>query len=329
MSTSSSGKEQGIAKARDPGDDNATEHAKHLLPDREDDVVEQQLFNLNEFLTEVVQEMYPFLSRFEVKYDDIEDMIFEKILDWLDNPRENASYSNSELEVHNKLWSVMKTDKDGAPKEHSFVDWCRKIALHRNNAANNAATEHADPFRIMVKDIAANHLTPAQRKNPKYKLREGASIPSQLRSLVNVILRKNLGDAKVASYIFECGIPTLLDADLLRHPLQGANMATMLEELMKWHASLLQWLDKRQNDPNTIIARKLSDPNEKLWQAWRRRRKLQLEQQLRKGAYLAYLRETNVKRFRDMSAIEQRALEDHDNGKLRKCYDRVRIRKPE
>ena len=256
-------------------------------------------------------------------------MIFEKTLDWLENPRENASYSNSELEVHDKLWSVMKTDKDGAPKEHSFVDWCRKIALHRNNAANNAATEHADPFRMLVEDIVANNLTPTQRKNPKYKLREGDSISSQLRSLVNVILRKNLGDAKVASYIFECGIPTLLDADLLRHPLQGANMATMLEELMMWHASLLQWLDKRQNHPHTIIARKLSDPNEKLWQAWRRRRKLQLEQQLRKGVFLAHLRDTNVKRFRDMSAIEQRVLEDHDNGKLRKRYDDVRIRRPE
>ena len=329
MSTSSSGKGQGIAKARDPGDDNATEHAKHLLPDREDDVMEQQLFKLNEFLTEVVQEMYPFLSRFKVKYHEIEDMIFEKTLDWLENPRENASYSNSELEVHDKLWSVMKTDKDGAPKEHSFVDWCRKIALHRNNAANNAATEHADPFRIMVKDIVANNLTPTQRKNPKYKLREGASIPSELRSLVNVILRKNLGDAKVASYIFECGIPTLLDADQLRHPLQRANMETMLEELMMWHASLLQWLDKRQNHPHTITARRLSDPNEKLWQAGRRRRKLQLEQQLRKGLFLAHLRDTNVKRFRDMSAIEQRVLEDHDNGKLRKRYDDVRIRKPE
>ena len=91
MSTSSSGKEQGIAKARDPGDDNATEHAKHLLLDREDDVVEQQLFKLNEFLTEVVKEMYPFLSRFEVKHDQIEDMIFAKIFDWRDFPRENAS----------------------------------------------------------------------------------------------------------------------------------------------------------------------------------------------------------------------------------------------
>ena len=122
MSTSSSGKGQGIAKARDSGDDNATEHAKHLLPDQEDDAMEQHLCNLNGFLTEVVQEMYPFLSRFKVKYDEIEDMIFEKTLDWLENPRENASYSNSELEVHDKLWSVMKTDKDGAPKEHNFVN---------------------------------------------------------------------------------------------------------------------------------------------------------------------------------------------------------------
>ena len=333
MSTSSSGKGRGIAKARDPGDDN------QQMPSPSH---EQQVFKVNEFLTHVVQEMYPVLSRFEVKYDEIEDMIFEKLLDWLENPREDASYGNSELEVHDKLWSVMKTDKDGAPKEHSFVDWCRKIALHRKEfiaaknaatehadiAANNAATEHADPFRIMVKDIFANELTAEQKNNPKYKLRENATIPQPLRSLVQVILRKNLGDAKVASFIFECGIPTVLDADLLSHPLQRANMETILEELMMWHASLLQWLDKRQNHPNTIIARKLSDPNEKLWQAYRRRRKLQLEQNLRKGAYLALLRDTNVKRSRDMSAIEQRVLEEYDTGKLQKRHNDARIRKP-
>ena len=347
MSTSNSGKGRGITKAPDPCDDsqempspshsnesqmrgNATEHAKHLLPDQEDDAMEKHMFKLNDFLTEVVLEMYPFLSGlFDLDKTDIEDMIFAKTLDWLENPREDASYSNSELEVHDKLWSVMKTDKNGAPKEHSFVEWCRKIALLRNNAANNAATKHADRFRILVKDIVANNLTPAQRKKKKYKLREGASIPSELRSLVNVILRKNLGDAKVASYIFKCGIPTVLDADLLKHPLQHANMETLLEELLRWHASLLQWLDERQNHPHTIIARKLSDPNEKDWQAWRRRRKLALKQQLRKGAFLANLRDTNVKRARDMSAIDQRVLKDYDTGKLRKCLDDgVRIRKP-
>ena len=299
------------------------------MDDNDDDAMEQGLCKLNEFLTEVVQEMYPFPSHFKVKFDEIDDMIFEKTFDWLENPRENVSYSKSELEVHVKLWSVMKTDKKGAPKEHSFVDWCRRIALHRNYAANNVATEHVDPFRTLVEDIVAKDLTPAQKKEPKYKLLEGESISSEIRSLVNVILRKNLGDAKVANYIFECGIPTLLDADLLKHPLQGANMETMLEELMRWHASLLQWLDKRQKDPNTIIARKLSDPNQKLWQDARRRIKLQLDKQLRKGMYLAHLRDTNVKRLGDMSATEQRVLEDHDNGKLRKRCDRIRIRKPE
>ena len=102
----------------------------------------------------------------------------------------------------------------------------------------------------------------------------------------------------------------------------------MLEELMKWHASLLKWLDNRQNNPNAIVARKLSDLNEKQWQAERRRRKSELEQQLRQGAYLANLRDTHTKRFHDMSATEQRVLEDYDSEKLQNHYDEVRMRKP-
>ena len=318
----------------------ATEHAKQpvvlthnpetqefmeeAIADRADDSRQQLTFKLNGFLTYVVQEMYPFILHLEFDFADIEDMVFEKVSEWERKPRENA-YNHYELLLHKKIWDVVNCHKDDSPKDHDFVDWCRRIAL----SADSAATEHADPFRMMVKDICAKELTQAQKKNPKYQLREGASISNELRSLVNVILRKNLGDARVAHYILENGIPTLLDVPMLTHPLQKAKMETLLEELMVWHASMLQWLDKRQNHPNTIIARKLSDPNEKLWQAWRRRRKLQLEQQLRKGVFLAHLRDTNVKRFRDMSAIEQRVLEDHDNGKLRKRYDDVRIRKPE
>ena len=102
----------------------------------------------------------------------------------------------------------------------------------------------------------------------------------------------------------------------------------MLEELMKWHVSLLKWLDNRQNNPNYIVARMLSDPNEKEWQVDRRRRKSKLEQQLRKGKYLAHLRDTNTKRYHDMSATEQRILEEYDTGKLQKRRDNLLIRKP-
>ena len=323
----------------------ATEHAKQPLvlernpktqqlmeearADRADDSLEHLVSKLTDFLIHVMQ-MYPFLLRLETDCENIEDMLFDKISDWAQKLRENASYSYSELQLHKKIWDVVNRDKDGVPKEHSFVDWCRRIALHRteSTAANSAATELDDGFKKLVKDIFANDLTPAQKKSRKYKLREGTSITTKQRSFVNAILRTNLGDARVALYIFEHGIPTVLDAPLQRQPLQRAAMETMLEELMIWHACLLQWLVKRQDNPNTIIARKLSDLNQKEWQAERRHRKSELQQQLRQGTHLAELRDTKRKRFDDMSATEQRVLEDYDCGKLQRRLDDVRVRKP-
>ena len=288
---------------------------------RADDSLEHLAFKLADFLTSCYDGL-------ETDCDDIEDMVFEKISEWAKTPGENASYSHSELLLHKKIWDVVNRDKQGVPKEHSFVDWCRRIASHRteSTAANSAATEHDDRFKELVKDIFANELTPEQMKDRKYKLREGTAITTKQRSLVSVILRTNLGDARIALYILEHGIPTLLDAPLQRQPPQRAAMETMLEELMIWHASLLQWLVERQNDPNTIIAQKLSDLDQKQWQTERRRRKWELQQQLRQGAHLAKLRDTNRKRFHDMSAREQRVLEDYDSGKLQKHHDDVRIR---
>ena len=127
------------------------------------------------------------------------------------------------------------------------------------------------------------------------------------------------------------GLPTLLDALLRRRrevKLQREEVDSMLKKLMKWHASLLKWLDNRQNNPNAIVARMLSNPNEKQWQADRRRRKSELEQQVRQGAYLAKVKDTKTKRFHGMSAKEQRVLEEYDTGKLQKRHDKVRIRKP-
>ena len=349
----------------------ATKHAERLvlhrnpeeqqfveaaLADRVDDSPAHLQSKLNGFLTHVVQENYPWLLGLEaiediediedieaqIKYEDIEDMIFEKILDWSQNPRDNASYSHSDLKLHNRLWGIVNTDKDGTRREHDFVIWCKRIAEHRtesiaaNNAAtehadiaaNNAATEHAGPFRTLVKDIWANELTPSQRKKSKYKLYEYSSISTGLRSVVNAILRKNLGDARVAAYILEHGVPTLLDPPWIRRTLPRTEMDSMLEKFLEWHASLLKWLGNRQNDPNTIVARKLSDLKEKKWQAERRRKKSDIEQQLRQGACLANLRDSHAKRFHDMSATEQRVLEDYETGKLRKRLDAVRIRKP-
>lgn len=317
------------------------EFMEGALADRADDSIENLRDQLSEFLVHVIQEMSPFFVRLTLKYDDIEDMIFEKICDWKRKRGYNTDYTHSELVLHKKNWNVLKCDKDGAPREHEFVEWCRKIAACRDESivAKHAATEHDivdidatehnNAYRIMVEYIWHHELTPSQKKKEKYTIPESATIPNPLRSLVGAILRKHLGDARIATYILNYGVPVLLDVVLLRdREYRKSDVDKLLEELMMWYKSLLQWLDGRQNDPHTVVARKLSDPKQRQWQDERRRKKAEVERQMRQGAFLANLRDYGTKRYYDMSATERHILEAYDTGKLRKCHDELRIQKP-
>ena len=116
--------------------------------------------------------------------------------------------------------------------------------------------------------------------------------------------------------------------DMYRSCGLSALLQNMLQEFMTWHGSLLRWLADKETDPNMIMARKLSDLNLKAWQIERRRRKWEAQQELRQGTHLAELRDGNNKRFHDMSATEQRVLEDFDCGKLDKRHDDLRVVKP-
>ena len=298
---------------------------EEALADRADDSLTHLALKLTDFITYVMKQAFPL---FQADCESIQDTLLD-IQDTL-LQRFGEMYDNSELQLHKKIWDVVTHDKQGVPKEHSFVDWCRRIALHRTEgtATNSAATEHNDPFKRMTKDIFANDLTPQQKNTRKYKLREGASITTEQRSLVNVILRKNLGDARIALFILAHGIPTTLDAPRDTQSLEREAIEPMLDELMIWHCCLMQWLVMRQDDPNTIIARKLSDLNQRDWQAERRVRKWALQQEVRQAKLLAELRDTNKKRLHQMSATEQRVLEEYETGKLQKRHDGYRIQKP-
>ena len=298
---------------------------EEALADRADDSLTYLALKLTDFFTYVMKQAFPLL---QTDGEDVQDTLLD-IHDTLIQTFDSM-YDNSELLLHKKIWDVVNHDKQGVPKEHSFVDWCRRIALHRTNSTttNSAATEHDDPYKNLVKDIFANDLTPEQKNAKKYKLREDATITTEQRSLVNVILRKNLGDARIDNYILAHGIPTALEAPRDTQSLEREAMEPMLDELMIWHCCLLPWLVMRQNDPNTIIAQKLSDLNQKEWQAERRLRKWTLQQQVRRATLLAELRDTNKKRLHQMSATEQRILEEYETGKLQKRHNSYRIQKP-
>ena len=279
------------------------------LADRADDSLTHLALKLTDFMTYVMKQAFPLCQAdCELIQDtllDIQDTLLQRFGDM---------YEYSDLQMHKKIWDVVNEDKQGVPKEHSFVDWCRRIALHRTegSATNSAATEHHDPYKRMIEHILANDLTPQQKNTRKYKLREGASITTEQRSLVNVILRKNLGDARIALFILAHGIPTTLDAPRDTQSLEREAIEPMLDELMIWHWCLMQWLVMRQDDPNTIIGRKLSNLNQRDWQAERRVRKSALQKEIRQARLLA------KKRLHQMSATEQRELEDYEIGKLQK-----------
>ncbi len=279
---------------------------------RANNKLEHLLFLLADFLIMILRELWPIVA------EKCSDVAFDKIQDWAENPDERpALYNESELLVHKKLWDVIQCDVRGVPKEHLFVQWCRRIGKHCTNRS---------PYRRMVEDIFAHDLTPEQKKDPKYKLGKGLS--TKQRSFVNSLLRKNMGDARVAAYILDHGLPALLDPPPNTKQVHSALLQNMLQEFMTWHGSLLRWLADKEKDPNTIMARKLSDLNLKEWQIERRRRKWEAQQELQQGTHLAKLRDGNNKRRHDMSATEQRVLEDFDGGKMEKQFDDLRILKP-
>ena len=174
----------------------------------------------------------------------------------------------------------------------------------------------------------SNHLTPQQVQNPEYKVRKGKALKTKQRSTVNAILRKNLGDARVARFIFNHGVPTLLDLPIEREAPNRALLQNTLEELMTWHASLLQSILERQQHPDMTTARMLSDLDQKQWQRRRRERKLEAKQRMDQGALLVKQRGSGKKTNEDMSATEQQVLEDFETQKARRQYEQVRVTKP-
>ena len=150
--------------------------------------------------------------------------------------------------------------------------------------------------------------------DPVFWFHKDKTINTKQRSLINLILRKNLGDARFSGCIFEHGVPSLLDPPFLRQPPKRALLEYWLERFMTWHTSLLQWLVERKQDPNTIIARS---------------EKSEARQRLSQGAHLATIRDSGKKQFNDMSATEQQVLVDFDANKLQKRHEELRVQKPE
>ena len=238
----------------------------------------------------------------------------------------------------------MFRNKDGSSKENTFLAWCRKVAMHAQPdkfdfGAASAATEHAESaleqncYKSLALDLLTNEVWPQQRSDPKFKIRKDTKtgqiiVSDKQRSWMNVLLRKNLGDYRAAYYIFNHGLPFLLDAPLTRCiVLTKPKLQSMVQELMTWHASLLQSILDRQQDPRMEFAHKCSAKDQQEWRRHRHEEKNRARADLREAEELAKERDSGKRKFDTMSATEQQLLEDYDWDRLKKRYKETKIEK--
>ena len=226
---------------------------------------------------------------------------------------------------------MISHDDNGALKEITFHHWCRIVAQHAQ--ASGTATEHADytteqntkRYKSLAIEMLEVLTTPEQRRQSKYKIQHNmrtgeVRITNKQRSWINAMLFKNFGETNVAYFILNHGIPAILDVPLRRKALTKAMFKNMLEELMIWHASFLQCLIDRQENPDMKHVRRLSALNEQKWQRQRREEKKKAQQRIDGGVRLSMQRDSRKRKFEEMSATEQQILENYDTRKTHKDH---------
>ena len=236
----------------------------------------------------------------------------------------------------------MCRQKDGSSKENTFIEWCRKVAVHAQPdkfhfEAASTATEHADSaldqncYGSLALDLLTNEIWPQQRSDPKFKIRKDTKtgqiiVSTTQRSWINALLRKNLGDYRAAYYIFNHGLPDALDLPLgQKKALTKPKLQSMVQELMHWHASLLQSILHRQQHPGMEDAHKCSAKDQGEWRRDRQEDKSKALADLREGQGLAKKRDSGKRKFDTMSATEQQLVEDYDSNRLSKRYKQTKV----
>ena len=334
----------------------------HAQADRADNTMENLCFALVQFLTYVLRARWnsPWRQAQSARRateqaqsprdnfiaPECGDIAFDQFEEWSDRRDNHRFYDEPALLLQKQMFDIMRRTKEGLAKENTFLEWCRRVNKHKEVPSSSAsiATEHAENcFKSLAVDLLSNDLTPEQRYDNKYKIQKNpktgeVSVPSKQRSWINVILRKNLGDYRVAYFIFNHGIPALFEeprrsVHARRWDDQSIHISTMascwpskamlqnmLDEVMTWHASLLQSILEQQKHPDMSIARKLSDLEQTAWQSQRREVHKKVKQRLAQGRRLAENRDSKKRKFEDMSATEQEVLEKFDTGKAGKQH---------
>ena len=137
------------------------------------------------------------------------------------------------------------------------------------------------------------------------------------------MLRKFLGDKKVATLIWQHGIPSLADPSVILNS-KVHNMGMLqsaLDECLQWYGCLANDIvvHQTQRSFDAQLSASSLDEQERQRQQTRRQALQKARDALRLGAALAKQRDRRKRSYDDMNDAEQKTLEDYETGRTKKA----------
>ena len=237
---------------------------------------------------------------------------------------------------------IMMVHKDGSPKDANatlqFMRRCARVRADLLITASDNATERVELTESEVSlcyqrlgcDLITYDLFEHQMKDRRYRLRNKSEGDTQLsgfqRSFVDNMLRKFLGDKRVALVIWQHGLPSIVTKRQahtygLSSKFDKGMLQSSLDECLRWYVALANDIVSHQTQEGFDGQRSASslDREERQRQQTRRQALQKAREAVRLGATLAEQRDGSKRSYDDMDEAEQKTLEDHDTGRTKKA----------
>ena len=256
-----------------------------------------------------------------------------------------------------ELIDIMMLHKDGSAKDANDT-WAfmRRVAIIRDDVRatlRNIATELVEQstwsdndtgrvqldteevglcYRRFGRILLTHDLLPHQKADNRYRLRNkckgDTTVTSFQRSFIDSLLRKKLGDKKVALLIWQHGLPSISDAPLSsfrprvddKQHFKGM-LQSSLNKCLYWYSCLANEIvvHKSQEGFRDQLSASSLDEETRQPNQTRRDALQKARDTWRTGAALAKLRNKGKRSYRQMNDAEQKILKDFDRGTIKKA----------
>ena len=280
-----------------------------------------------------------------IEFDEMHYAALEVILKHAHDAtgRTLGSLHTTSLAKLSKLIDIMMLHKNGVPKDAKAtlrfmrrLDKIREeiVATSRDNATERVELNE-DEVRLCYQRfgriLLTNDLRPYQWPNERYWVQsnyEGDThLSSFQRSFIDNLLRKNLGNKKVAFRIWQHGIPSIADRPVTWRRRVDSKVLDMdmlqsgLDECLEWYTCLANDIVVYQSQESfeAQLSASSLDELERRRQQMRREALQNAQDDLRLGAALAKQRDDKKRLYNDMNKDEQKILEEYETGRTKKA----------